>query len=651
MICSNCKVDVEERNKIMEIVKTNGGAYSPALKLNVVNTFLLLKEPNGEKFKYAQIKRIPCLNIQWLYDSVEKGYALPEDKYVIRSDSQNCATNPTPQRSYVENGLKSKPNNQINSFSTNNLSQSLEIVYNNCVESNVSLVETSTQDIIRLIDSLVSNETEEHFLEGCVIFVIGFDRQVIERVKTAVISCGSIFLNEFKSIASHAIIGPNFNQSDMDLLSSNKICKVTIDWLFDCLRQKECCDAIKYQFKDSKDGENSKSKNSKSNETQDLFSLPLRNSCIESARRAYESKIKKVFEEKAKSPKHKSLAKRYNEEEPIQWIDRRDDSPEERPYFPSAYESNLEKKSENSNDLQLSDENEVQIIKDQSIENELIVNQSSDSNKTEEITIPSVSRGFMFSGYDEQTKSEFAQIVYDLKGFVVDSTQVLDSVTHLIIRDPSATEKTLSAIASGIYILKEDFLFESKKNSCFVNEEQFEWGFALSNSCNDSFEKKSVRKKLMISAVEWRKHLNEANDRRKIFHDWNVLMINETKLTKPYAQVLKCGNANVVELSQDLELIHLHQFKYAFIDKNEINLLPKYALIFVKELIKHQKLLNIDFVSHYILNGPNISIFAAISKVLIKDSIINELESKNNRKRVRDTSDDLEVIYSNKHKK
>lgn len=154
----------------------------------------------------------------------------------------------------------------------------------------------------------------------------------------------------------------------------------------------------------------------------------------------------------------------------------------------------------------------------------------------------------------------------------------------------------------------------------------------------------------MISAIEWRKHLLKGNDKRKLFDNWDVLMVNQTKQTIPYAQVLKCGNANVVDLSDDLQLQNLDQFKYCFIDQNQVKELSKFAIKVIKELIKLNKLLKIDFVSHYILNGPNPSLFSStFSKLLVKDSIFNNFETSNSRKRVRDDSEDFDDDYPLKH--
>jgi hypothetical protein len=45
----------------------------------------------SEKLKYAMQNNIPCLKLEWVYDSLEAGYSLPFSNYVIKS-TQACST-------------------------------------------------------------------------------------------------------------------------------------------------------------------------------------------------------------------------------------------------------------------------------------------------------------------------------------------------------------------------------------------------------------------------------------------------------------------------------------------------------------------------------------------------------------------------------
>lgn len=54
--------------------------------------------------------------------------------------------------------------------------------------------------------------------------------------------------------------------------------------------------------------------------------------------------------------------------------------------------------------------------------------------------------------------------------------------THFIISTPKRTEKYLGAVACGLWVLKPDYLEDCKKEGKWLNEEEYEWKEAESNS-------------------------------------------------------------------------------------------------------------------------------------------------------------------------
>lgn len=54
------------------------------MKKDVTNILILLK-PLGQKFIYAQQWGLMCLKPSWIFDSVEKGYMLDIQDYVVRN--------------------------------------------------------------------------------------------------------------------------------------------------------------------------------------------------------------------------------------------------------------------------------------------------------------------------------------------------------------------------------------------------------------------------------------------------------------------------------------------------------------------------------------------------------------------------------------
>ncbi|KAG5880916.1 hypothetical protein JTB14_036421 [Gonioctena quinquepunctata] len=76
-----------ERQQIEKLVKENGGVFTG--KLNLSNTDILIccgqNIMSSDKYKAArQHRNIKCVNLSWVTDSVEKGYALPHHQYQVQ---------------------------------------------------------------------------------------------------------------------------------------------------------------------------------------------------------------------------------------------------------------------------------------------------------------------------------------------------------------------------------------------------------------------------------------------------------------------------------------------------------------------------------------------------------------------------------------
>ncbi|CAG2163077.1 unnamed protein product [Oppiella nova] len=274
------QVDLQERNEVQEIVNSNGGVYSPSLKLNANNCILLLKEASGDKFKYAQMKGIPCLDVQWLYDSLGKGFTQSEEKYIIRSDSQ--------QTSHQKSQKLANNSNQLNKLDSNVMNQSTDSRSDTKIMSRTSITsvpntetichstDNPNEDIIQRIDDLIKNRNDEPILEGCEAFLFGFKRPVFEAIKSALLSSGCFVLNEFKDTITHVIVGPDGDQSEVFNMCANKSCKiVTIGWLYQCLANNECCDSSAYEMKRPKEQLQSNGSQAKRRKTEHTFEGPL----------------------------------------------------------------------------------------------------------------------------------------------------------------------------------------------------------------------------------------------------------------------------------------------------------------------------------------------------------------------------------------
>ncbi|KAL9642806.1 hypothetical protein ABK040_009881 [Willaertia magna] len=80
-----------------------------------------------------------------------------------------------------------------------------------------------------------------------------------------------------------------------------------------------------------------------------------------------------------------------------------------------------------------------------------------------------ITKKFQISVADKDTLN-YTEIILKFGGRVVE-----EGFTHLITNELKRTKKYLAACASGAWILKPSFIFESDKNDGFVDEEEHEW--------------------------------------------------------------------------------------------------------------------------------------------------------------------------------
>lgn len=67
------------------------------MKKDETNILIIMK-PTGQKFTYAQQWNLLCLKPSWIYDSVQKGYIIDTQDYIVK----NTMLSSTPASSNVK---------------------------------------------------------------------------------------------------------------------------------------------------------------------------------------------------------------------------------------------------------------------------------------------------------------------------------------------------------------------------------------------------------------------------------------------------------------------------------------------------------------------------------------------------------------------
>lgn len=69
---------------LCKFIEISGGNYSGELKQNSTNILIINGDPkSSKKYMHARSWNLTCVKSSWVYDSVEKGYALNSQEYSV----------------------------------------------------------------------------------------------------------------------------------------------------------------------------------------------------------------------------------------------------------------------------------------------------------------------------------------------------------------------------------------------------------------------------------------------------------------------------------------------------------------------------------------------------------------------------------------
>ena len=583
------------------LVNENGGTYSPSLRFNVPNTYLLLREKSGDKYKYARLKNIPCIRLEWLYDSLEAKYALPEDDYLIDNDES------------VEK-----------IFSNDNESTSTSVFETHAVDIGKdtackAVVNKSSQNLTKkydektladLLDSLAAGVTDKNFLDNCVLHAVGFEQGLLESIRNTSRRCGAFYLTQLRPMVTHVIVGSAVTEEELKRLDSMEKL-VTIDWLIDSIKKYDCCNHVRYRYdREAEPNTENVTKKIKtsipSTSKFDVFSTTPEEISKRIDFKKFEMSNFKIHP----SQNFKSLADDV-EDMPISVSLKAPMNIGEPSSFSKSngvvdFDKN-EKSTENEEEIDEMETTEYSAPStehDSTTENSSKVLQNS-HNKSQCVT--QEMKLFMFSGFTLDTREDITNMAANkLMLKVSNDPSITEDVTHLILNEPYASEKTLSAIAAGIWILKPNYIQDSMKAGRLLSEVDYQWGFEfewLSSS-------KHVRHRLMASSIKWRTHITKT--KMKAFHDWSVLILNTSQMIQSCVKILKSGDAKIYLIddyanrkSELQSLINTVRFAIIDIKFQTKPIFPKQAYLdYISTLCKDKKIIQYESITRWIIDGP-----------------------------------------------
>lgn len=250
-----CSTGIGSKNKRLErVVTENGGTY--AAKLVLAKTDILVcgdsSSTTSDKLKAVRkSRRVVCVTLNWIYDSIKAGYSLPFENYIMKvatstptKDGENIDPNFSTLSTIstiVQNPLKMSVINETNNVGELSLFDSpsaLKITNKN---------ERIIEKLVEALDLKKFKNVSSTCLSGCTILVGGFPAPLRNKLNKIIDLSGATRYDTFSSRVSHVIIDDLTCPEVETIKSKGTDCfVVNVHWLLDSIELKKRAKEQKY---------------------------------------------------------------------------------------------------------------------------------------------------------------------------------------------------------------------------------------------------------------------------------------------------------------------------------------------------------------------------------------------------------------------
>ncbi|XP_018339764.1 PREDICTED: DNA topoisomerase 2-binding protein 1-A isoform X3 [Trachymyrmex septentrionalis] len=196
LIVTSTNIQRRQKEEIKRLIQQHGGIFMGPLDGTKVRVVLTTEiGPLSDKLKYAMENDIACLKLDWVYESIKIGYALPFSNFIIQS-VKACST---PEKS-----------------NTSKLS---------------------------VLDRLTFGEAKSAgpFLDGCNIYLAGFVTSVRDKLNKILNVGGATRLDDISGAVTHVIVGDESKASaELKAIKSEGLCPyiLNVEWLEESMKLK-----------------------------------------------------------------------------------------------------------------------------------------------------------------------------------------------------------------------------------------------------------------------------------------------------------------------------------------------------------------------------------------------------------------------------
>ncbi|XP_025993748.1 DNA topoisomerase 2-binding protein 1 isoform X2 [Solenopsis invicta] len=242
LIVTSTNLHKSQKEEVKRVIHSHGGTFMGPLDGTKVRVVLASENgPLSDKLKYAMENNIPCLKLDWMYESIKVGYALPFRNFIIKS-VKACST---PEKPNTRELLNCSEISSIahDKHQNNYINETLSSTISNF--SRVHTVTSKFSDVTKLnvLDRLTFGEAKSAgpFLDGCNIYLVGFVTSVRDKLNRILNVGGATRLDDVSDAVTHVIVGDeNKASTELKMIKSRGLCPyiLNIDWLEESIKLK-----------------------------------------------------------------------------------------------------------------------------------------------------------------------------------------------------------------------------------------------------------------------------------------------------------------------------------------------------------------------------------------------------------------------------
>ncbi|XP_017035833.3 DNA topoisomerase 2-binding protein 1-A [Drosophila kikkawai] len=251
-------LDVARKDEVMRLVNENGGIYHRAFRSQVVDIVITEQsKTDTEKYKAAIRYKKDVLLPEWIFDSHNRGYALPTKEYEVRPGKKSSTPTRTGGSRSSSSTAPGADQTQLSDLSrisfvsgSRRMCSDLTTVNETlgCSSPAKELLKQATTTTGRSYQQVLAEICPRQakkagtFLDGCCVYLCGFRGEEREKLNRVLNTGGATRYDEANEGVSHIIVGQldgeaanEYRQWQSDGLMSS-VHVVRLDWLLESIR-------------------------------------------------------------------------------------------------------------------------------------------------------------------------------------------------------------------------------------------------------------------------------------------------------------------------------------------------------------------------------------------------------------------------------